>query len=1051
MSTSVSAGTAAHDPPGLRLPARGSGRRWWQRAVTAGAVVTALVTGSASVAHGSTVTWDEAGLRDKLFAVQLSNHGGDPTSIRHMVVSAAVLDWRAANPDATAEQITALIDQLDAAVTARHDRIATIGSSYGFMVNGADAVLAVPAMSKIATPQVSKVVASTWGAGLDAELIRRHQVSGSYQNYAYQAHLYEEQNRVFIETARAGRTDGALGDAWDARIGAAAGVAVDDDVETLAAKVPGLDLAELESARNNPVEYEARANAQLKNRLDALAAATDDATKKAAAEAAKNPPTAPTDEERAKRELALAEAAAKERKAVIDDLGKGIEALAHLIGFKDKAIGSKVSAVGKAGVTIATAISEYIPKIVGKSVVGALTSLSTMALTGNILGAVMSLTEVFLPGPDPTTLILEEVARVRQDITELRTEMNTRFDRIEKALVAIHEDIVTQLGRMQGDIEEIRRQLTDIQNTLLSLDAKMDAAANSTHLALSQVILQDFGVTGVQNLRYEQRTGRELQYEKYWDALTTFYYYGENNARMSPLTLTQLESGPAAANLRNTLLNYSTHGSLYLLADLARSKGWAPGLPLPRVDTVHQGVPNAGMWLSAARAFNGMAHQSEEFSRTTPDVKNLLAALSGRGTEITGVVRSFSNPQNGKTNELYSNLIKEYRTALDEVSRELAAVRVAAGDNKIDPFGPGDQAPPDRIPTSAVPTVLPCAGTGPRVSIPDGALLNGLPHAYHTAYSMLPEEDRPILTACYDASYLNHEWYETQMETGFTADIDLTIRIRTKDRWPGSAWHDVRTVKYTGPVGKVEFTNNRTGHHSKVEPNQMVYNKWSTMKSQVERSTRLANVSDAQDATWFQVVGLLHGKQKVYYQSVVTALADPTSDLAKAADKLNEKLMLLQAYTEAGFPKALRTNDRLNGLLFGEEHLPGKFLLGTTGSDHLLSTFLGALKQYERCPDGGVPCTPWIDPRPATIPQYGRDCPTGPLPATLAGDPVGNCIATQGYLRTDALAQEYQRQSTYLANGVYVEGLPEIEEGQVHLNVVGRLTGHVTSDKPTRR
>ncbi|BCJ68754.1 hypothetical protein [Polymorphospora rubra] len=1017
----------------------GRRRRRWGRAAVAGAAVAALVVGNASVAYAA-VDWQETALRDSLFAVHLSGHGTDPTSTRHMVVSAALLDWRAANGQATVDQTRTVLDQLDTAVTQKHGTV-SVGTAYGYVVRGTEAALAVPALAGVPTPNLSAMLASTWGDELSADAVNRHQVTGAYQSYAYLDRLYDEQNRIFVRTSHVGQQDPVLAAAWDAKIGAATGVTLNASLETLAAspRLPaGLDIERLHDLRQSPEAYKTEAHRQVEQLYHALNVQIDESRAAAKAMSDANPVGTKVDDATARAQLEAAKAAAEARKPKIEAAGKGIEILTTLIGFFDKPAAKQVAAVGKAGITIATAISEYLPKIAGKGVAEAISSLGSVVLTGNILGAVMTLSQAFFAGPSPEQLILEEIAKVRQDIKELRTEMHKRFDAIEKTLVTVYDEMIRQFELLQGPLDDIRSRLAGIQNVLLSLDAKIDAVATSTHTALVEISMQDFNHQVETYLGYETKSGRELtNFDAYWNAVSTFFRYGNDNAAKAPLALSQGETGAAAGDLVNTIRNRSAYGSLYLLTALARDRGWAPDLPLPTVADSRYGVPNAGAWLAASRAYVGMTHQNEAMA--AGGTVQRTRDLQSRGREILTTSRSFSAPVNGGTNPLYTNLLNTYRADLNAVNAEVAAIRGRVGmDGRYDPFGVAHQAPPGRVTTAAVPTTTSCGATGGGV-VTAAPLLDGMPNQFHTAFTVLPEHLRPKFAVCYQAHFFNIDVYDGRVESGETAEIDVTVRVRVQ--WPGEDWRDVRSARASLPAGKVSWYNHKTGHSGRVTPEQVVVRDWNSgVRYAVERGV-LPNVAATEDDAWLKTTWMLHGRQKEYYRSVVADLQNPYSELGRRAARLDETLMLLQAYTEVGFPKALRSNERLGGLLFGAEHLPGRFLVGAASSNHLLEAYGGALTTYATCPDGGLPCPAgqWFHPWTKAPEQYAGNCAAGPPPVTYPGDPVGNCVARAGFLRAAALAEEYQRQSTYLADGDYVEGLPEVEEVIVHLGVTHEI------------
>ncbi len=226
---------------------------------------------------------------------------------------------------------------------------------------------------------------------------------------------------------------------------------------------------------------------------------------------------------------------------------------------------------------------------------------------------------------------------------------------------------------------------------------------------------------------------------------------------------------------------------------------------------------------------------------------------------------------------------------------------------------------------------------------------------------------------------------------------------------------------------------------------QRVENLWSTLRGNVENWGHVTNTAAPEDDAWMRAMALLHAKQKQYYTRALQELANPHSRLGQATAQANELLMLIQAYTQVGWPKALRSNERLRGLLFGDDHLPGAFTLpGTENSDHFVEALTGASTAYKHCvvdsATGACGYGTWYSPIHTAPRAFGVDCPDR-TEATTFADPVTRCLVLTGDVRAEALLQEYDVQSKAIHQRKYQEGLPELNDLIAHLGVVS-LTVH---------
>ncbi|MFI7024396.1 hypothetical protein [Micromonospora sp. NPDC049900] len=1000
--------------------------------------VLSLLLGSAVVARADdTGDWDPQQARDRLFSLHMRIHDRGQQGIQDMIVSAALRDWRASHPQATAAQLRDMIIRFNTAVSNEYAGMpSTESTAYSYVIKGIEAISGLPGVSFVA-PALRVLLESTWGDQLASEQLYRHQVTGAYQNYLYLERFYTVQDREWGEITRLGQQDPAFAEAWDGFIGARVGIRLNATWGEMLAD-PLLASFINAEALNQMMSQQRASTTELLDmarqgfaRINADTEALREELARMSVKYPVGPGPKPTPADYTR---ALSEA--EDRQVAIDGAGAALNFVATLIGFADKKAAKEISTVGGAALTIATAINEYIPKVAGLDVFEALSSIGTAALAGNLLGAAMSLTSVFFgSGPSPEQMILDQIAAMRQEMRELGTRMEVRFDAIEQALVVIFDEMLVQFDRLRGDIRDVRARLDSIQSILLGLDAKVSALAVSTHAAFEENAMHDFKLQAETYLGYEAKSGRPLDnFDFYWPAVSAFFHYGKEKSAASGLAVTTKDVGSLGVDGVRT---HTPNGSMLLLARLAR--GYDPQFPMPTVQTGF-GVPNAGVWSAASRAYIAMTEQNAAFARTGTPQRAI--DLQNTGQDILTVARSFSGPtEAGGTNTLFTKLTQSYGTDLTALTGALGDIRKEVGMNgRYDPFGHANQAPPGRV--AAVDTMRTCATNARPLPVPSNGVTANLPHSYHTAYTLLPQAAQPSFKTCFDAVYENQEYYEAGYETGTTADVRVTIRLHVQ--WPGGEWREARRLVHVGSAGKVEWYNSKTGSGRSIAPDEAVSNLWASgLRTGVERHAQISNVAASEDDAWLRATAALHGRQKYYYQRVLTDLNSPATPLARAYTKLNDTLLLLQAYSQVGWAKALRTNETLNSLLFGGQHLPGAFTLpGTGDSDHLAEAMAGALKAYDACrPEtlgGACAYNDWFSPRGHAPAQFGVDCPAVTVPE-MPGDPVGDCVAIQATQRLAALQEQYRVQSQRLKAGDYVEGPPEIEEVISHLKVSDAL------------
>jgi hypothetical protein len=95
--------------------------------------------------------------------------------------------------------------------------------------------------------------------------------------------------------------------------------------------------------------------------------------------------------------------------------------------------------IGSSIVQVADAYTSWTKAVAGLGTLDALTSLSTAAMTGNVISAVLNVVSLFGAGqPTPEQMILEQIGKLREQVSELRSEMHDRFDRVDQQLNTIY-------------------------------------------------------------------------------------------------------------------------------------------------------------------------------------------------------------------------------------------------------------------------------------------------------------------------------------------------------------------------------------------------------------------------------------------------------------------------------------------------------------------------------------------------------------------------------------------------------------------------------------
>ena len=366
------------------------------------------------------------------------------------------------------------------------------------------------------------------------------------------------------------------------------------------------------------------------------------------------------------RMQALAASKAAEHKLKLEAVNSSVFILATLVGFIDEDYGKGLATIGKSALQVYQSVTGWMDAVAGLSTLDKVGSLSTVVMTGNVLGAVMNVVSLFGDAkPTPEQMILAEIGKLRQQVDQLCTEMHSRFDRIDAELNTIYATmqdrfnlIDVQLGKINGNIEEV-------QKSLIALDLKLSRIERNNFEfldALGRRPLLD-AING--GLDYQARTGLPMPYQpdfinyenvlQTWgtihafDALAT----GPSQRDYSPgALLGELNAYPMDANL-----NYLN--------------GWLQANVYPAIS--NKRLPSPRDWLFATRAYTQLGLEwPDHMQRIDPQRQAQLDTISADMEAALHKISTLDTMTGTLGNELlFTNVITYYQNRLDKLDVQL--------------------------------------------------------------------------------------------------------------------------------------------------------------------------------------------------------------------------------------------------------------------------------------------------------------------------------------------------------------------------------------------
>ncbi len=1001
------------------------------------------------------VTFDDGQARAALFAAAVQLTGPDTVGLKNTLLTAELLDWRAANPAAGSGEVTAHAT----AVRALADEAAP--DSGGDQLSRfalASAVLAKlsgdGSPATVNGPAVRAFLASTVGAeGANVVQDALDLVRGGYQDAAWNARVRDVAGVTWRALHERAAADDALATGWDAAFAARTGASVRAGEATLLAVQvhpprsgnPGtlghyVPLAALRAESGDRAGYRALLEQQATRVLTVLESDANTRITEVIHYSTTyvlnqdpKPDAATREAERIKTES---------NKKIFEGLGETVNVLSTLMGFADPRFGKQLQTIGKAVVTSVTAINSYVTTVLGQGLTAAATAMGTAVLTGNLLGAAMSLVTLFTGGgPDPNALILGEIAKLREQINRLAVGMNNRFDRIESALNTMYADLVGLLTDLTRSVAEVRARLGHIATQLQTIESKIDSMALAIHVALQSIEQDDLNTVITTYVHHREIAGVPIpDYD-------TVYYPKAESPTFKFATIDAANQGtytaPSGASLTDpvSVLNtYLPEGSINYLTSWAAAR---VGGSWP-----NERVANPAAWSTAARTYNILQLENPQYAARVSSAR--AGAVADAGDRINQRVRRFSEPADGgATNALFTRLVQDYRDAMSDWAAQVEEIRRAVMWNgqdvplpQYDLWGTADQAVEARIPEAS--TMSSCSGTQGSRAVPSTLRRATLPNAYHLADHGLPTAKRPQFHTCYQARFVNI--VENEGPRFHTTSGDLEITVRSRVKWHGGDWQVAQTATRVFPVGTYCSWDVRSHEPNGYCRDEVYYlnQLWSASYRPSFESAPVAPVAAATETARAKASAMLAGRQRYFYRVVLdgSGLVAPAGGhswdnsriLWQRGKAVSDAVRMLQAYSELGWARALESDDAMNGMLFGTRSLPGDWARPRTDVDqsvnqHFQNTFRRALGNYGDCvqADAWDPCADdrsGFDPRTGQ-PQYGFACPQADVPGRPR-DPIGSCLVSVGDIRVGLLAERYAYWSGRIAAGSHVEGLPKV-------------------------
>ena len=960
--------------------------------------------------------------RAGLFGLHMRARLAGVDGFKDLMASASLVGFRQANPDATeqrlSEHVVALRTYYDGELTANDLQ----RPAYQFALRMLELTALAPGAVKDA-PVMRELLEATVGSQLNNYGDMLDQVKASQFQHSWYLQQYGVQEKVWRYVQNLALADATFRAAWNAQVGTRYDVDAAADIETLSAdpELAGwVDLPAILANQNNSTSWTdegERQAAQLLSRLNArIADYNEDLRKLSAQYPLSNGGAKPTEQV-----YPATGATATAAQQWHSHASRAFEILGLLVGFANPAAGKVISGVGKGAMQIASAIMGYQTTAASLDLGKVLSTVTSQVLAGNIAGAISALLPIFGGGNNPDSAIRAELAALRQQVDKLHTNMNTRFDRVDRALARIYVDMLQQFeivvnlqNATNAQLRQINTQLARITERIdlwgsLLLNVERDKKINETKELIDEFV------------GYRTRFGVEMDYVNHYGPVSSALRFDAKDEAKS-LLFAAPSTGPDRPRDPDAALDlYGPYGSIgYLHAD-AVSRGKLSG---------SVGTPaNPEVWLLAATGYQMLLAQNPQHAAR---VNGQAEEVIDSGEAIQHAVRAFSTPRQPTAdnprwmNDFLYDAIMAYRWTGYYMAQRMAAIRaeIAQG-GQHDMFGSATQpVPANEKPTAEPAKVAHCAGTLPALTRPSTARYTDLPQELWVAQWGKPDSK---VTFCHDSDWVN---VLTRNMGGWeVTTADLEVKFQVRQRWDGTN-RIVREWSKVFPQGVICRTHETQTGECRFLDQELA--KWdSTYRGSFEQSASYVDNTVAEQKRardWF------YGQAARYYTTITRELAnpDPANPEVETLHRLNTQLTsqarLMQAYLKLGFATALTQDEVLALNLLGVDRFPADL----DGLNMITDSFERARANY--CKDKQAPCTLRDTIEGPKADQARFSCAN---PAKT--DPISYCAEWLMYDRTDTMMNRLNVWSEKLHKGEYAEGLPAVDLALRSIETANRI------------
>ncbi|MFK8030234.1 MAG: Ig-like domain-containing protein [Gammaproteobacteria bacterium] len=566
--------------------------------------------------------------------------------------------------------------------------------------------------------------------------------------------------------------------------------------------------------------------------------------------------------------------------------------------------------------------------------------------------------------PDPEEQIFNQIVELRQQVEDLRVEMNARFDVVDAKLDAVFDTMVTGFDALGDQIGDLQQDVDDIASAIAESRTSLERIESALFGFAEDVLLLPLSVETNLALDYRQDTGVDLLYSEATPSFVTsasfFHTYATTTAKAISF------AGPTSQlltleNAQSTLEGQPIARSLNDLRRIPAGLTTLADVPvIGPITSSRVGAP--APWSQAAAAYSQLARENPWYFAYLLSNQQLergpmtdIAEIINDGQRISTLAsetRGRADLWDGLFTAAITDAVPAEFAAADVVDNELFETELNNGSERLDPWGSAFQETVSLAPS--LPTIRVLGDEPGRVL----TVVNQIEALPLRGYELLISDSRNVDASAYTRTELAR-LNATRMVALGQKPI---YRIRTSTVGGGNGRvtliiEDLRTNAITRTVtAQFEYLSFSTGgwvdypfielrefYETRIASTPALGQLITALGSGnvtgmtveagdvqigiIPSSARLRFLSDSSVMNVGAYIEDAHfglvGRRTQVRPAVLSALADPQSPLGQIAERLDNSSALLDGYLTLGLADAMTRSETLRSAVRGVPSIAG--------------------------------------------------------------------------------------------------------------------------------